>query len=127
MRGVVFLATMAMMAGCSFSVGLGPQPPPPDPAGGGGIVGSAPGGALPAPLDGGIVTSGPDLAPVRLGAPCAVDADCGGMVCVHGVPGHPDGYCTVACGDGAPKCPMGSMCADVGDQKYCVAGAMPKP
>lgn len=123
MRGVVILATL--LGGCSFSVGGVDVPATPGGAPGG-IGGAGP--AAPVPLaDGGLASSGgPDLSRVPLGAPCSDDTQCGGMQCVHGVPGFPQGYCTVLCGDHDPKCPMGSACADVGDGlKVCLACAGP--
>lgn len=124
MRYVVLLATV--LAGCSFSVGLGPMPgDTPGGAAGAGAGGADPGagggGVATTPDDGGLMVSVPDLAVVAVGAPCTSDAQCGGKQCVRDPPGAPQGFCTVACGDGKPKCPMGTACVDVAGGKFCVA------
>jgi hypothetical protein len=127
MRGLLLVATLC--AGCNFAVdGLDGQPPgSPAPSGpnapsgpSGPSVPGVDGGVVVTVHDGGVTSVATDLATVPVGAPCANDGECGGMLCVQTVSGvvFPGGYCSMACAGG---CTATSACGDVGDSQLCLA------
>lgn len=92
-------------------------------AGGAGTGAGGPGGGgASATGGGGAATGGAGgAAATGIGAPCAIDADCDGGLCLtEAATGWAGGYCSALCAAGMVACAAGATCTPLGDAEVCL-------